>query len=92
MESHINARLKEYSLEELLKAIDNYHEVLTNEKYFWSYKWTLQDFMKPNNVVRFMDQSEPFKVFLSRKYQDEPERTDIPPMREIDFSEGEDWL
>jgi len=92
MESHINARLKEYSLEELLKAIDNYHEVLTNEKYFWSYKWTLQDFMKPNNVVRFMDQSEPFKVFLSRKYHDEPERTDIPPMREIDFSEGEDWL
>lgn len=91
MESRINARLQEHTLEELLRAIDNYHEILTNDKYFWSYKWTLQDFMKPNNVIRFMDQSEPFKTFLAKKQREEPKRTDIPARKIIDFSEGEDW-
>ena len=68
MESHINARLEEYSLEELLKAIDNYKEVLSNDRYYWTYKWTLQDFMKPNNIVRFLDDSNPFDSFLKTEY------------------------
>lgn len=89
--SHINARLQEYSLDELLTAIDNYDEVLKNDKYYWTHRWTLEDFMKPNNVVRFLDESEPFKTFIDKRYKHEPERTDIPPIREIDFSEGEDW-
>lgn len=67
MRSHINARLQEHSLDELLKAIDNYKEVLTNDKYYWTHKWTLQDFMKPNNVVRFLDDSNPFQSFLKNK-------------------------
>jgi len=91
MRSHINARLQEYSLDELLTAIDNYNEVLKNDKYYWTHRWTLEDFMKPNNVVRFLDESEPFKTFLDKRYKQEPERADIPPIREIDFSEGEDW-
>lgn len=67
MESHINARLKEYSVDELKKAIDNYKEVLDNPNYYWTHKWTLQDFMKPNNVVRFLDDSNPFQSFLKNK-------------------------
>src|SRR5699024_2677236 len=53
MKSHINARLKEYSVEELKKAIKNYADVLSSDNYYWTHKWTLQDFMKPDNVVRF---------------------------------------
>lgn len=85
MESHINARLQEYDLDEILKAIDNYHTVLTDDKYYWTYKWTLQDFMKPNNIVRFLDSSEPFVSFLKNKNDNvirferpEPSGRDIP--------------
>ncbi|MEC1155514.1 DUF4373 domain-containing protein [Cytobacillus horneckiae] len=63
--SHIQARLKEYTLDEVQKAIDNYAKVLFDNQYYWTHKWTLQDFMKPNNLIRFLDESEPLKVFQS---------------------------
>ena len=67
MESHINARLKEYSVEELRKAIENYATVLNSDNFYWTHKWTLQDFMKPDNVVRFIDESDPLNNFVSKK-------------------------
>lgn len=67
MESHINARLQDYEVSDLLKAIDNYEEVLNNNLYYWTHRWTLQDFMKPNNMVRFLDSSKPFETFLANK-------------------------
>ena len=67
MESHINARLKEYTVDELKKAIDNYKEVLYNPNYYWTHKWSLQDFMKPNNVTRFVDEADPLNNFKSIK-------------------------
>lgn len=69
MKSHINARLEEYKLDDLKKAIDNYKSILDEEKYYWSHKWTLQDFMKPNNVVRFTDDADPFTAFSKNKNQ-----------------------
>src|SRR5690606_37442417 len=41
MRSRINARLREYSLDELKKAIDNYATVLNDENYYWTHRWTL---------------------------------------------------
>ena len=65
--TYINARLKDYSIEELKSAISNYQVVLTDDKYYWTHKWSLQDFMKPNNVTRFVDEAEPLNNFLSSK-------------------------
>ena len=65
--SHINARLVDYTKDELTKAISNYQTVLTDDKYYWTHKWSLQDFMKPNNVTRFVDEAEPLNNFLSSK-------------------------
>ena len=67
MKSHINARLEDYTAEELMKAVDNFKTVLDGEQYYWSHKWTLEDFMKPNNVIRFMDDSNPLDSFASSK-------------------------
>lgn len=67
MESHINARLEEYLVEELKKAISNYKEILTSSDYYWTHKWSLQDFMKPNNVTRFVDEADPMNNFKSDK-------------------------
>lgn len=67
MKSHINARLEDYDSDELLKAIDNYKAVVDGAQYYWSHLWTLEDFMKPNNVVRFLGDSKPFVAFASTK-------------------------
>lgn len=69
MKSHINARLKEYSIDELKKAIDNYNDILKDDKYYWTHKWTLQDFMRPNNVSRFVDDARPLDNFKNNKKQ-----------------------
>src|SRR5690606_5241626 len=74
MKSHINARLKEYSFEELKKAIDNYATVLNDDKYYWTHKWSLQDFMKPNNVARFVDEAEPLNNFLNKSKRNSAQR------------------
>lgn len=54
-ESSIRIALKNYSHEELKQAIGNYAEILQDsEKYFWTYKWTLKDFLK-RGVDKFID-------------------------------------
>jgi hypothetical protein len=64
---HINARLKDgYSAEEIIKAIDNYATVLNDDKYFWTYKWNLKEFLL-RGLDKFKDESEPFKNFLKQK-------------------------
>ena len=67
MQSHINARLKEYSRDELVDAINNYETILSSDDYYWTHKWTLQDFMKPNNVSRFVNEANPLNNFKSNK-------------------------
>ncbi len=42
----INGALRNYSEDEIYQAIDNYAIILTDDKYFWSYKWTLQKFLQ----------------------------------------------
>src|SRR5699024_8222644 len=79
MKSHINARLQEYSLEELRQAIKNYSDILKSDNYYWTHKWSLQDFMKPNNVTRFVDEAEPFNNFKSNKQNN--------TSKDIDWSE-----
>ena len=74
MKSHINARLKEYSFEELKKAIDNYATVLNDDKYYWTHRWTLNDFMKPGNVARFVDEAEPLINFLDKSKRNSTSR------------------
>lgn len=81
MRSHINARLREYSLEELKKAIDNYATVLSDDKYYWTHKWTLHEFMKPNNVARFVDDAAPLDNFLDRSKRNRKSQS----IWEVDF-------
>lgn len=84
--SHINARLSEYSVDELKKAIDNYKDILEGDQYYWTHKWTLEDFMKPNNVIRFLDEAEPKKNFLKNGVpvvEEEQEQTKEERITEI---------
>jgi hypothetical protein len=58
----IRATLREYSEEDIVKAIKKYAEVINGEGYFWTYKWTLPDFLQ-RGLLRFRDTPlENFKI------------------------------
>jgi len=76
MKRHAKARLEEYSIDELKKSVSNYKDVLEGEQYYWTHKWTFQEFIKPGNIVRFLDEAEPNKNFLSQKAQ--KAKADLP--------------
>src|SRR5699024_8963784 len=63
MKRNTNARLNEYSFEELRKAIDNYKNILDSNNHYWTHKWTFDAFMKPSNVTRFLDEADPFNNY-----------------------------
>lgn len=50
----INAALKDYTEQEILNAIDNYNEILKDDKYYFNYAWSLQDFLK-RGIDKFID-------------------------------------
>ena len=49
----IRGALNTYSPDEIKKAIDNYSTVLTSDEYYWTYKWTLEDFLQ-RGVEKFL--------------------------------------
>ncbi|WP_088227805.1 replication protein [Desulfosporosinus sp. FKB] len=67
---HINARFEEgYSVHEILEAVDNYDTILKdNEKYFWTYKWGLSDFLV-RGLDKFKTESDPFKNYANKGQQ-----------------------
>jgi hypothetical protein len=58
---------------EILAGIDNYSKILSNPEKFWfSYRWTLKDFMK-RGLDRFLISSMPLANFLKRKTETQNE-------------------
>ena len=45
IEKAIDKALKEYTVEEIKQAIDNYNTVIKDNEYFFDYKWTLIEFL-----------------------------------------------
>lgn len=85
-ESKIKKLLNDYSKEEIIKAITNYSEILKNSDYYWTYKWTLSDFLY-KGIERFFDESDPFSNFRSgSKKQNE---TFNERMQSFDYSHNE---
>lgn len=53
--THIDARLKYYSLEELKQAINNYSLVFKGEAYWWSHRWGLDQLLvRKSGLDRFI--------------------------------------
>jgi phage replication O-like protein O len=73
---HINARLEEkYTVNEIIEAIDNYEIILRdNIKYFWSYKWGLNDFLT-RGLDKFKTESDPFSNYANKSNaKDKPKK------------------
>ena len=66
MEYAIKKAIKDYGEEEIINAINNYAIVVKSEKYWFSYSWTLTDFLK-RGLDRFIDESKPLRNFLKER-------------------------
>jgi len=55
---------KEFTLETIKKAIDNYKTILEDEKYFWSKKWNCWEFLT-RGLLKFIDDASPFDNYLN---------------------------
>ncbi|BFT94976.1 MAG: hypothetical protein MNSN_01760 [Minisyncoccus archaeiphilus] len=66
MKNKIGSVLKEFSVEDLKKAIRKYGIILNDEKYYWTYKWTLEEFLQ-RGLTKFMDTPE--KEFLKTNFE-----------------------
>lgn len=75
----INGVLKNYSAGEVCAAIDNYAVILKDDRYYWSYKWTLQEFLQ-RGLEKFLDFETAAQNYLKDKAKprDHPEPPSIP--------------
>jgi uncharacterized protein YneF (UPF0154 family) len=65
LRSTIKARIEAgYTQEQICEAISNYKTVLTEDKYYWTHKWTLQEFLL-RGLDKFLTKNEPFKNYLA---------------------------
>jgi hypothetical protein len=60
----INGQLRDYTLPEICKAIKNYAEIVFGDAYFWTFKFTLHDFLQ-RGLEKFMDDAFPRDNFKS---------------------------
>ena len=62
----IKNALTEYSETEILQAIENYSAVFFSEKHFFTYRWTLLDFLN-RGLRKFVMGADPLNNFLTEK-------------------------
>jgi len=63
--SAINARLRDYSYEQLIQVIDNYAEVYFSKNHWFTHKYPLADLMRDKDVRKFIDEAEPLSNFAN---------------------------
>lgn len=62
--SHIQAKLKSYTVDEIIEAIKTYAEILASDQHFFSYRWTLDQFLcQKNGLDRFLDRDAAMSEF-----------------------------
>ncbi|WP_080875576.1 hypothetical protein [Oceanobacillus timonensis] len=66
MKSAVNARLKDYSYEQLIQVIDNYATVYKSDVHWFTQKYAFADLMRDKDVRKFIDEAEPLNNFAKR--------------------------
>lgn len=67
MKETIQERLKDYSIEELKQAMDNYATVFHSDEYWFNYKYPLADLMQDKNIRKFLNEADPLQNFKRRE-------------------------
>ncbi len=85
MKRAINARLKDYSFDELKKAIDNYAIVFASDEYWFTHKYPLADFMRDKDIRKFVEEADPLSNFKKDKNNNDFRQKHDPRDKEIAF-------
>ena len=64
MKSAANARLKDYTYEQLIQAIDNYAVIYNSPNYWFNTKYGFADLMRDKDIRKFIDDADPFNNFM----------------------------
>jgi len=71
----INGRLNFYSVSELCKAIQNYNDILHSDRHYFSYRWTLDQFLSRKNALDcFVDREialEKYSIKKKTRFEDD---------------------
>ncbi len=66
METKIRTALKAYTEDEIKEIIDNYAAIVLDDKYWFTYKWTLEDFLQ-RGMTQFEDLKVAKENYLAKK-------------------------
>lgn len=68
MRTAANARLRDYSFEQLIQAIDNYSTVYKSDQYWFTTKYGFADLMRDKDIRKFIDDADPLNNFKKRGF------------------------
>ena len=91
IERAINGALRDYGEDEICRAIDTYALILKDDKYYWSYKWGLREFLQ-RGIDKFLDFDIASQNYLSsNKARGDPKKH-VPRAFEslMEWAEGGD--
>lgn len=82
--------LEIYKEEEIIKSIKNYKKVYISQNHYYSYRWTLINFLsKPNGISRFMDNGD---MWLEYKSIIESSNDEFMGVNELDDFDIESYI
>jgi hypothetical protein len=84
----INTALNDYSVDEICQAIDNYAIILNNDQYYWSYKFTLNEFIE-KGLDKFLDFDTAAKNFAKNETVFKPISSTTGLDKTVDFNKYE---
>ena len=58
----MSKQLKSFSAKEIIESINNYINIVEDEKCYFSHKWTLTDFLN-RGFMNFLDTAKPFENY-----------------------------
>jgi len=99
MRRALKSALQNYTQEELCQSMKNYVEVLNSDDYFFSYRWTLEDFLR-RGLEKFMDGEvarENYRIREERRderpqkgVRPKPRQERLHPIKRIDGETGKE--
>ena len=80
---HINAKLKDYTADEIREAIDNYATILNNDEYTLTHRWKLEEFLT-RGFEKLKTESNPFESYRRFGTTYKPKQNVSSKLKEID--------
>ena len=77
MKSAVKARLKDYSYEQLIQAIDNYAIVYKGTGYYFNTKYGFADLMRDKDVRKFIDEADPLNNLKDSHTKTKPKKINL---------------